>query len=309
MIELRHLRHFVAVAETCHFGRAAEQVHIAQPALSQSIRQLESQLGTPLFVRTTRSVSLTPSGDFLLDEARRALDIVDQSVRGVQQIADGQLGLLRVAFTGTAAFSTLPRMARIIRENHPDVALDIHADLLTPAQVEGITTRQLDLGVLRPSVVRDDIATRTIAVERLVLALPVEHRLVDEPVIIMSDLRTENMIRYADSHSAVNEAVDASCREAGFEPLSHHSGPGTSVVLGLVAGGLGVSLVPESVRSVELAGVVFREVADAGSTTLSLAWNAEHATDLVHQIIRTLESHHFFNRRSSIRRPITEVSA
>jgi len=308
MIELRHLRHFVAVAETCHFGRAAEQVHIAQPALSQSIRQLESHLGAALFVRTTRSVNLTPAGDFLLGEARRALDIVDQSVRGVQQISAGQLGLVRIAFTGTAAFNILPRMARIIRAEHPDVALDIHADLLTPAQLEGLTTRQLDLGVLRPGVATEGIETRTIAVERLVLALPIEHRLVNEPVISMSDLRTENMVRYADSHSAVNEAVTRSCRASGFEPLSDHSGPGTSVILGLVSGGLGVALVPESVRSVELAGVVFREVQDSATTTLSLAWNSENAGPLVHQVIRTLDAEGFFNSRFPHPRP-TEVTA
>jgi DNA-binding transcriptional LysR family regulator len=307
MIELRHLRHFVAVAETCHFGRAAEQVHIAQPALSQSIRQLESQLGAALFVRTTRSVKLTPAGDFLLGEARRALEIVDQSVRGVRQIADGQAGLLRIAFTGTAAFNILPRMARIIRAEHPDIALDIHADLLTPAQVEGLTTRQLDLGVLRPTMHHDGIQTRTITVERLVVALPVEHRLADQPAIAMSDLRTENMVRYADDHSAVNEAVLRSCRSAGFEPLSSHSGPSTSVILGLVSGGLGVALVPESVRTVELSGVVFREVEDAASTTLSLAWSVEGAGAVARQVIATLDREGFFAPVPS--RRTTEVSA
>lgn len=296
MIELRHLRHFVAVAETLHFGRAAERVHIAQPALSQSIRQLEGTLGVSLFVRTTRNVSMTPAGEFFLDEAQRILDILDRSVHGVRQISQGQLGLLRVAFTGTAAFSVLPRMARIIRAEHPDVALDIHADLLTPAQVEGLTTRQLDLGVLRPPAVPvQDIATRTIAVEKLVLAVPLEHRLADQDVVAMSDLRAETIVRYADTHSAVNEAVVRSCRDAGFEPLSEYSGPSTSVVLGLVSGGLGIALVPESVRSAAPGGVVFRDVEDAATTTLSLAWHADDPGELVQHVIGTLDRAGFFD--------------
>ena len=293
-MELRHLRHFVAVAETRHFGRAAEQLHIAQPALSQSIRQLESQLGAALFVRTTRSVSLTPAGEFLLDEALRALEIVDDSVRAVRQIADGRLGLVRIAFTGTSAFSVLPRIARIIRAAHPELALDIHADLLTPAQVDGLTSRQLDLGVLRLPLVSPDLETRTIAIEQMVVALPPDHRLTEEPTISMSDLRTENFIRYADSHSAVNAAVLSSCHAAGFEPHSDHSAPGTSVLLALVAGGMGVALVPESVRAVSLEGVVYREVTDAATTTLALAWNRENVSSLVSQVIHTLDTEGLF---------------
>ena len=116
-MELRHLRYFAAVAETRHFGRAAE--HLAQPALSQSIRQLENELGAPLFTRTTRQVSLTPAGEFLYEEAQRVLGAVEDSVRGVQRIAGGRLGLVRIAFTGTAAFTHLPRIARTVKRSCP----------------------------------------------------------------------------------------------------------------------------------------------------------------------------------------------
>ena len=153
-MELRHLRYFVAVAETRHFGRAAERLHMAQPALSQSIRQLESQLGAPLFARTTRQVRLTPAGEFLLVEAARILDAVEASVRGVRRIADGRRDCVRIAFTGTAASTSCPawpdRQAGAAR-----VALEIHADLLTPAQATALAEGSLDLGVLRPPMSGD----------------------------------------------------------------------------------------------------------------------------------------------------------
>ncbi len=155
-MELRHLRYFAAVAETRHFGRAAERLHLAQPALSQSIRQLENELGAPLFTRTTRQVSLTPAGEFLHEEAQRVLGAVEDSVRGVRRIAGGRLGLVRIAFTGTAAFTHLPRIARTVKRDLPGVALEIHADLLTPAQSAGLREGSLDLGVLRPPTSGDE---------------------------------------------------------------------------------------------------------------------------------------------------------
>ena len=118
-MELRHLRYFAEVAETRHFGRAAERLHMAQPALSQSIRQLEAELGTPLFARTTRQVRLTPAGEFFRLEVARILAPVEASVRGVRRIADGRQGLVRIAFTGSAAHTELPRMARIVKRELP----------------------------------------------------------------------------------------------------------------------------------------------------------------------------------------------
>ncbi len=293
-MELRHLRYFAAVAETRHFGRAAERLHLAQPALSQSVRQLEAELGTPLFVRTTRQVSLTPAGEFLYDEARSVLAAVEDGVRGVRRIADGRLGLVRIAFTGTAAFSQLPRVARLVKRELPGVALEIHADLLTPTQTQRLVSGRLDLGVLRPPVDTDELTLRTVAVEHLVLALPADHRLVAEPVIALTDLRSEGFITYAESHSAVNEVLHRSCRDAGFSPRVEHEAPGTAVLLALVAAGLGVSLVPESVRALPLAGVVFRDVPDTARTELSLAYRTDATSPLVTQILEVLEADGLF---------------
>ena len=289
-MELRHLRYFAAVAETRHFGRAAERLHMAQSALSQSIRQLEKELGTALFVRTTRQVTLTPAGEFLKREAVRVLGAVDDSVRGVHRIADGGLGLLRIAFTGTAAFTVLPRVARAVSRDLPGVALEIHADLLTPAQTAGLRDGSLDIGVLRPPVTGEGLTLRTIEVEPLLLAAPADHRLASEPVVAMADLRSEAFILFADTHSAVNDAVLRSCSQAGFAPRTEHQAPGTSALLALVAAGLGVALVPASVRAVPLAGVVFRDVTDSSFVELACAWRDDADSPLVRAVLASLES-------------------
>ena len=296
-MELRHLRYFAAVAETQHFGLAAERLHIAQPALSQSIRQLEREIGAQLFARTTRQVSLTPAGELLYHDATRVLATIEDSVRGVQRLANGAQGLVRIGFTGTAAFSQLPRIARVLNEQLPEVALEIHADLLTPAQVDGLVSARLDLGVLRPPVEGADLTLRTITTESLLLALPADHRLVAQPGVVMEDLRSEDWVMYTDQHSAMNEAALRNCRAAGFAPHRGHTAPSTGVLLALVAAGLGVALVPESVRNSPLTGVVFLDLPDAHSIELALAWRRDEQSPVVTRVLETLESSGLFDNR------------
>jgi len=287
-MELRHLRYFAAVAETCHFGRAAERLHVAQPALSQAIRQLEAELGVTLFTRTTRQVALTPAGEFFRDEAQRVLDSVDDSVRGVRRIGAGRHGLLRLGLTGTAAFSLLPRIARLVKQELPGVALEIQADLLTPVQSERLRDGSLDVGVLRPPAVGEGIELHPVESEPLVLAVPADHRLAVEPVVALGDVRTEPFIVFGNRDSAVNEAVLRSCRAAGFVPQREHEAPGTAVLLALVAAGLGVAVVPASVRALPLDGVVFRDLLDAGTVDLALACRAGSSDPVVAAVLDVL---------------------
>jgi DNA-binding transcriptional LysR family regulator len=289
-MELRHLRYFAAVADTCHFGQAAEQLHVAQPALSYAIRQLEAELNVTLFNRTTRQVALTAAGEYLRDEAARVLGGVDDAVRGVRRIAAGRTGLMRLGLTGTATFSHLPRIARVVKAELPGVALEIHADMLTPVQCEQLRTGALDLGVLRPPAVGDGIALQTIEVESLVLAVAVDHRLSVEPVVSLSDLRSEPFVAYASRESAVNDAVLRACRQAGFVPHREYTAPGTAVLLALVAAGLGVAVVPASVRALPLDGVVFRDLLDAGTIELALARRTDENNPVVESVVAVLEA-------------------
>lgn len=289
-MELRHLRYFAAVAETCHFGQAADQLHVAQPALSYAIRQLEDELNVTLFNRTTRQVSLTPAGEFLKLEVARILAGVDDAERGVRRIAAGRSGLLRVGLTGTAAFSHLPRLARMLRQELPGVAMEIQADVLTPMQCEQLRSGALDVGVLRPPAVGDDIELRIIDVEPLVLAVAADHRLAAEPVVSLTDLRSESFVAYASRDSAVNDAVLRSCKRAGFVPHREHSAPGTAVLLALVAAGFGVAVLPASVRALPLQGIVFRDLTDGGSVELALAWRRGGDNPVVDAVVTVLSS-------------------
>lgn len=288
-MELRHLRYFAAVAETCHFGKAAQRLHMAQPALSHTIRQLEDELGVALLSRTTRQVRLTPAGEFFLAEAQRVLAAVDDGVRGVRRIGQGARGLVRIGFTGTAAFSHLPQLARAAKQRLPEVELEVHADLLTAEQGEQLRGGALDIGLLRPPVSGDGIELRVIETEPLVLAVPADHRLAVEPVVAMSDLRAEPFISYDRRNSVVYDAVLRSCRDAGFTPHQEHEAGGTAVLLALVAGGLGIGVVPASARALPLAGVVFRDLSGAASVQLALAWQRENRSPLVRTVLDALE--------------------
>lgn len=280
-MELRHLRYFAAVAETCHFGQAAANLHVAQPALSYAIRQLEAELEVTLFTRTTRQVALTPAGDYLKVEAERILTGVDDAVHGVQRIAAGRSGLIRLGLTGIAAFSHLPRIARVVKRELPDVDLEIRSDMLTPPQCDGLRAGSIDLGILRPPAVGEDIEMRTIDVDPLVLVVAADHRLAVEPVVSMDDLRNEPFVMYDARDSAVNDAAIRSCRVAGFVPHRAHHAPGTAVLLALVAAGLGVAVLPGSVRSLPLDGLVIRDLVNAESTEIALAWRAGNDNPVV----------------------------
>ncbi|WP_270483292.1 LysR family transcriptional regulator [Gordonia sp. w5E2] len=280
-MELRHLRYFVAVADTCHFGQAAATLHVAQPALSYAIRQLEAELDVTLMTRTTRQVSLTPAGLYLQAEARRILGDVDGCVDEVRRIAAGRSGLVRLGLTGIGAFSHLPRIARAVKQQLPGVELAISADMLTPTQRDALVAGEIDLGLLRPPVAGDGIEVRTIDVEPLVLAVSSDHRLASEPVVALQDLRTEPFVMYDSRDSAVNDAVLRACRSADFVPQRSHEASGTPVLLALVAAGLGVAVLPGSVRALQSAGVVIRELADAGSIEVALAWRTDDTNPLV----------------------------
>lgn len=271
-MELRHLRYFAAVADTCHFGQAAATLHVAQPALSYAIRQLEAELDVTLFIRTTRQVSLTPAGEYLRPQAERILAGVDEAVDGVRRIAAGRSGLVRLGLTGIAAFSHLPRIARVVKRELPDVDLHIQSDMLTPGQCDALRAGAIDLGLLRPPAIGDDIETRVIDHEPLVLAVSADHRLAVEPVVSAVDLRNEPFVMYDSRDSAVNDAAMRTCRAAGFVPQRAHQATGTTVLLALVAAGLGVAVLPASVRALPLDGLVVRDLVDADTVEVALAW-------------------------------------
>lgn len=273
-MELRHIRYFVAVGEECHFGRAAERLHIAQPPLSQQIKALESELGVRLLNRSTRKVELTPAGERFLERARAILASLDAAEVEANRIAAGEIGTLAIGFTGTATYELLPTMARVLREDLPGIALDLRGEMLTPRQVAALTDGTIDLGFLRPPVHDPSLMLRVLRREPLIAALPESHPLAGETSVRVADLRDDTFISYpAHQRSVVHDAVFDACRRAGFRPGEVQEVSETSTLVAFVAAGLGVALVPASVQHLHITGATFKPLAGTtGEVELAVAW-------------------------------------
>jgi DNA-binding transcriptional LysR family regulator len=272
-MELRHLRSFTMLAEERHFGRAAERLHLAQPALSQQIKQLERELGVPLFTRTTRRVELTEAGSRFADHARTVLADVDRARDDLAQMASGSAGRVSIGFIGTATYDVLPRVAREVRRELPDVELELHGELLSPRLVDGLADRTFDLALLRPDPHgHAGITVRTLRAERLVAVLPAQHPLAGRRRIGLARLADEPFVMHPSGHrSSIHEQVLAACAQAGFEPTSILEVGETATLVVFVAAGLGVALVPEPVRSLGLDGVAYVPLTNAPTVELALA--------------------------------------
>jgi DNA-binding transcriptional LysR family regulator len=292
-LEIRHLRYFVAVAQTRHFGRAAERLHMAQSPLSQAIRQLEGEVGAILFDRTTRRVELTAAGESLLGDALRILASVEDAQRRVTLVAAGSTGLLRVGATGLAAFRQVPRLARIAAREMPGLVLRFQPDLLTPAQELALVEDRIDLAVLRPPLRRTGLSSRLVTRERLVLAVGQGHRLAGDEPVGLTELRDEGFVLYSAADSAVNAVVTQACLAAGFAPRQAHQAAESSTMLTLVAAGLGVALLPESALALRVDGVRYVPVTDDVHIDLALAWRCDDRSPALARLLEALEANGF----------------
>ncbi|GAA4671806.1 LysR family transcriptional regulator [Gordonia humi] len=280
-MELRHLRYYIAVAEECHFGRAAERLHIAQPPLSQQIKQLEAELGVKLLERSTRKVELTDAGLAYLQRAREVVSAVDAAGDEAVRIADGEVGRLAIGFTGSATYDLLPTMARRLRASMPGIELDLRGEMLTPEQTTALREGVIDLGILRPPVNDPELDLEVLRHEAMTAVVPTDHRLAQQDAVHLSDLADEPFISYP-SHlrSVVMQVVVDSCQQAGFTPDIRHEVGETSTLVSFVAAELGVAMVPESVKQLQITGAVYVPIVDAPEVALAIA--TRHGDDSPH---------------------------
>ncbi|GAB34823.1 LysR substrate-binding domain-containing protein [Gordonia otitidis] len=258
-MELRHLRYFRTVAEELHFGRAAERLHIAQPPLSQQIRQLEDELGFRLLVRTTRTVELTPAGKAYLERAVAILDAVDHAGAHAKRIAEGTQGRLAIGCVGSATYSLLPRLVRALREELPDVDVSVRGEMLAPAQIAALLAGDIDLALLRPPITAPEVTVTPVRRDRLLIALPDSHARAEQPAVALADLNDDDFISHAgQGRSVMHTQLAALCAAAGFVPQIRHEVQETSTLVTLVAAGLGVAVVPAPTAALGVAGVCYR---------------------------------------------------
>ncbi|MCC6867477.1 MAG: LysR family transcriptional regulator [Burkholderiales bacterium] len=276
-MDLRQLRYFVAVADTLHFGRAARRLAISQPPLSRQIAALERELGVALFERSTRGVRLTPSGSALLPRARRLLADADTIATGARELARGEVGLLRIGFLAAATFSMLPRLISSFRRARPGVRL-VLTEATSDRQLVALAEASLDAGVLLPPVADPALAWLSLVREPLVAALPAGRRW--PPRLALARLAGEPFILFPrPAGASLYDLIVNACERAGFLPRVEQEAVQMSTIVSLVAAGMGVALVPDSLRQVRRAGVVYRPLSDRlAPVETGLAWRVDDAT-------------------------------
>lgn len=289
-MELRTLHSFVVLAEEQHFHRAADRLHIAQPALSQQIKRLERDLGAQLFARTTRRVDLTDAGRVLLTEARRVLASSERARSAVAHAASGELGSVRIGFVTSAATGLVPPILLAVRERWPRLDLEL-VEATTGEQLAALAAGGLDIGIAREVHDGTGLRVTALVVERLVAAVHSSHPLSARGAVALSELRDERFVTLPRSSTPLlTDHVAGLCAIAGFRQDVAHVARQFPTILGLVSASLGVAIVPESLRALRLPGLVYLDLTDAGATsTISVVTTEERAeAPLVRNVVAAI---------------------
>jgi DNA-binding transcriptional LysR family regulator len=259
-MELRHLRSFVTVAEELHFGRAAERLHIAQSPLSQQIQRLERQVGVALFDRNRRKVELTEAGRAMLTHAREALAQADLAANAARSAAAGSAGTLTVGFLASAAIELLPRIVPPWRAVAPQAKLEL-VEGASRDHLTALLERRLDVAFVRPLTGAPGLAVETVWQEPVVAALHAESPLATKDALTLGDLRDEPFILFPRASAPdFHDDLLGACRREGYAPRVAHECSAMPTAVALVAAGLGISLVPQTISRIALPNVVYRSL-------------------------------------------------
>ncbi|MDM0108613.1 LysR family transcriptional regulator [Variovorax sp. J22R24] len=278
-MDLRRIRHFVVLAETLNFRRAAEKLHMAQPPLTVSIQKLEAELGTRLFDRGTTGVSLTPTGRTVLAEARKLLFHGSQLGAIARSALEGTGGTLHVGFVGTTTYGMLQKVVPRFRAEYPGVELVLH-EATSVSILQQLEDRGLDVGLVRTPLLRTTSAT-LVPLERdeFIVALPRGHALAGRGPLHLSDLAGESFVMYgAGAAAGLHSAAMLACQSAGFMPRVAQQGVQVQTLLALVESGLGIALVPSVMQRYASDKIEYRpllELPEGASVGLALAYMAE----------------------------------
>ena len=268
-LELRHLRYFRVVVEELHFGRAAARLAVAQPTISVQIKQLEARVGARLFERHTRQVSLTDAGRTLDEAARRILRDVDTAVEATREVHAGHAGVLRVGFGPTLMLSTLAHVVRAYRQRHPGVRIDLR-EMPTSEQLTALLRGDLDVGFVRGADADPRLHVELFAREPLLIALHVDHPGAGAARVPLASLAHDPWVLFPRAIAPrLHEQVIRLCRQAGFTPNVVQESREVYTTVGLVGAGVGVTIVPDTVRRMSRTGVVYKSIPRA-SVRLSM---------------------------------------
>jgi DNA-binding transcriptional LysR family regulator len=293
-MELRHLRYFVGVGEEQHFGRAAERLHVAQPALSRQIQDLEREIGFPLFERLPRGVRLSAAGGLFLEDARRILAEVQEAVRRAGQVARGLAGTLRIGFVESISWhGIVPESFRRFRQKQADAEL-IPIPMLSLAQVEAVRMGRLDVGfIVSMTALSEDLEQRRVSVHKVVLAAPKGHPVTKQKRLRLRDLRDVPFVCFPRraNPSAYDRLMEACYRGGLKSPRIVQEADDHATILSLVACRLGVALVSDSARWQCPRGVALLPTVDLNvKVSFSLIWRKDNKSPLLQRYVAQVEA-------------------
>jgi DNA-binding transcriptional LysR family regulator len=290
-IELRHLRYFLAVAEELNFGRAAERLNITQPSLSRQIQNLEKELSIILFERNQRQIKLTPPGQILLAEVEQILIRFDQGIQVVKRASRGEIGQLTVGFQGSSVYDIIPISVKSFRDRFPDVEV-IMQPMETSEQVIAIAENNLDIGFVIPPITDANLKMEILLQEPLVLALPENHPLAAQSEIAIAALANEPLILASrDRGCGLHEQIFEIYQRAGLSPNVVCAAREMQVMLGFVAAGIGIALLPSHVKNFQRTGVIYRVLTpDAPIAGLGMAWKSNNPTAVLSAFLEIVRS-------------------
>jgi DNA-binding transcriptional LysR family regulator len=285
-IELRHLRYFVAIAEELSFTRAARRLSIAQPSLSLQIRQVETRLGTPLFIRQPR-VTLTAAGRTLLTSARQVLRRMQQTLLAAERIGAGKHAVLEIGMASSAALTALPAVLKRFAIQHPQVDLRIR-EMHSADQFDALRTGLIDAGISREVVPEPPFVIHELLREPLQLVVPPEHRLARRRAVRLADCGSDAFVLFPRATAPMlYDQIQAACHEAGFSPRVEIEAQEWHTIAALVAAGFGLSIAPGSVGRLRIRGAVMRPIRPMTlRAALFLCYSAESASPALRSFSR-----------------------
>lgn len=287
VLELKHLASFICVAEQLSFVRAAEKLYISQPALSEQIRKLEEEVGVQLLFRNRRVVKLTGAGEIFLAEAHATILRARQAMERAQKAARGETGRLRIGFVSSAALEIVPGIVVAFRKKYPEVSLEL-MNLRTISQVKRLLGKTLDVGFLRLPLSNPQLKITVVHCERFVAVLPKEHALARKVRFKIADLENEPFVAYGRRWApGFFDFVVRVCINAGFSPNIVQETGEMYTAISLVAAGVGVAILPESVVLAQSERVVVKPLPEsAGLSRIAIATNAENRSSLVEHFVQ-----------------------
>lgn len=288
MIENRHLRYFLEVARTLHITRASERLHIAQPALTQNIQQLEQELGVQLFERKGRRITLTEAGRVFEREAEHSLRVFLGAQLAAQRAVRGEVGRVILGFQSTAGLTVIPQLLKRLGSNYPEIEVTLR-EMGTSAQRKALRQGEIDVAIMYV-VPDDEFSHHELTPDSLVIAIPESHPLAGRDSIALRELSEDRFVLpAAEVADVLYHSVLAECADSGFQPKHVQEVSTAQTAMGLVSAGFGISVLPAAVQVLPRKGVVLRPIRNSRlQVQLALLWPGNHPSPIIPKLIECL---------------------